>query len=92
MTATIYTSKTDRDRLACIDNMLWEPVWCNESRFGDGDVILFAVPIVSEQSGYVFEYHVVRIECESLYECRYTCGDGPWQWQPKDAAWFVRLS
>lgn len=92
MTVTIYTGETDRERLAHSDSLPWEQVWPNESQFGDGDEILFAVPIVSEQSGYVFEYHVVRIECESIYHTQYLCNGDVWQWHPSDAAWFVRLN
>lgn len=87
----VYRKLTLRSKLILNDILNWQEV--ADCQLGDGDLVLFAVPVEAPTtSGYLFEYSIVRIHCETLYEVRYYCNGDDWEWRPADAQWAIVLS
>lgn len=87
----VYRKPTLRSKLVMHDILNWREI--ADCQLGDGDLVLFAVPVQAPtESGYFFEYSIVRVHCETLYEVRYLCNGNQWEWVPSDAQWAIVLA
>jgi len=60
--------------------------------FGDGDLLLVAVPVLNVQKdpsrGWHYLFEIVRIQCDEDY-FEVWCNDEPWDWNMEEVDWYV---
>lgn len=57
--------------------------------FGDGWVLLVAVPIYDlKERQWFYKIEVVRIQCEEEFS-EVWCNDEPWDWKIEEVDWYV---
>ncbi|MBM4091553.1 MAG: hypothetical protein FJ276_19315 [Planctomycetes bacterium] len=87
----------DTPDLARIPESLQPLKWVRfspDQTFGDGDVLLVAVPVPVRRnpkdtaSDWYYLFEIVRIQCdEDFFEV--WCNDEPWDWNMEEVDWYV---